>query len=62
MEILVLTFTAERIPICEFCGAEVVPDDEVKEVVSNQNYVKFMNETKSIVEILKKLDQITLPE
>ena len=62
MEILVLSFTPERIPLCEYCGETVIPDDEVQEVASNQSYVKFMNESKSVVEILKKIDQITLPE
>ena len=62
MDILVLNFNADRLPMCEYCGETVIPDEEVKVETSNQSYVKFMNETKQIVELLKKIDQLTLPE
>ena len=63
LDMLTLETNASKIPICDYCSGELVLDQ--KNEVSKENserFVKFMNECKPIVDLLKMSDSLILPE
>jgi transcription initiation factor TFIIE subunit alpha len=62
LDMLTLEMTNEQIPICDVCLSELELDEQRDTNSSNAKYVKFMNESKPIVELLKRTDSLVIPE
>ena len=54
--------TPEQIPMCDICENELELDNTLDTSSSNAKYVKFMNESKPIIDLLKKADELVIPE
>jgi transcription initiation factor IIE alpha subunit len=62
LEMLTLERTEEQYPICDVCLAQVELNEQRDTHSSNAKYVKFMNETKPIISLLKQTDSLVIPE
>jgi transcription initiation factor IIE alpha subunit len=61
LDMLDLEMTIDQIPLCRYCSTELELAEQ-DQSVGNAEYVKFMNETSKILELLKKTEDLELHE
>jgi transcription initiation factor TFIIE subunit alpha len=62
LDMLDLEMTDNQIPLCRYCMNELELCEPDKDTMGNAQYVKFMNESKIILDFLKKTEDFVLDE
>lgn len=63
LDMLTLETNADKIPLCDYCHGELFLDQKNEaSKEKSEKFIKFMNECKPIVDLLKLADSIIIPE
>jgi transcription initiation factor TFIIE subunit alpha len=63
LDMLTLETNADKIPLCDYCHGELYLDQKKEASKENsEKFIKFMNQCKPIVDMLKLTDSLIIPE